>query len=686
MAKYDQVIKLKKLDGPSINKINELIENNPKLKICIQISNTKALSSKSLSELNDKVVVRVLGGYDEKKLGVQKYSILESSVEYSVVELTLILKEIEQIESKMKPSWSDYQKLVFIYERLKSSIAYDPEFEQKSSDEIRSLRGLVTKSTVCAGYAIILKEILDRNNILCDYVSGYTDGNTVNHAWNIVTINGYKYPIDLTWDSSLYRRGNYKSIEFLGQNDEQFRQSHVPGEWEEIKDYEKELSSIDKEYLRSILFDLNKEKKYTNLQGCIRDDNSRFAFSQVGLERINGTIIFRYLYVDVDENRNFINPILLYSTTNIAGFVEKERFGKEDIKELKEKVKNVLFSKYNIDSSKRNNTWFIGGLESKKDHRILVDNPNQIEKDEELSKILTYPIKEFRRSDGTNFVMQYMGDGTSKKTGEVVKRYDVFEVIKEEKEIYVSKNTIYSERDLFNDKRQSFTDEFLSRERLERKSNECGGYVGYYDEHGIRRYSESLNNIFNPDKSIPLTQDEKENENQDIPSFEEAKKYALKYIVLIDEKNYNDIKIMDRDTLEIVRDKSTFDKAMWSNIWLSSAGYKWLVDESVSGITYAFNDNAYSLYDFIAYSLKTDCEKKGNIDTLSLYENCDFTGNKNASEIVLNMFRTDYQTRFINEYFRNITKTSLPKIPAQALYTESYVASLLSQNEGHMKL
>lgn len=34
---------------------------------------------------------------------------------------------------------------------------YDPKHEQKLSSETRSLRGLITKNTVCAGYAMILK-------------------------------------------------------------------------------------------------------------------------------------------------------------------------------------------------------------------------------------------------------------------------------------------------------------------------------------------------------------------------------------------------------------------------------------------------------------------------------------------------------------------------------------------------
>ena len=34
------------------------------------------------------------------------------------------------------------------------------------------------------------------------------------HAWNIVTIDGKNYPIDLTWDSCKFRGGESKTFDF----------------------------------------------------------------------------------------------------------------------------------------------------------------------------------------------------------------------------------------------------------------------------------------------------------------------------------------------------------------------------------------------------------------------------------------------------------------------------------------
>ena len=52
---------------------------------------------------------------------------------------------------------------------------YEPKSERMSDSSVRSLRGLISKNTVCAGYALILKEFMDRSNIKCEYVEGHTE-------------------------------------------------------------------------------------------------------------------------------------------------------------------------------------------------------------------------------------------------------------------------------------------------------------------------------------------------------------------------------------------------------------------------------------------------------------------------------------------------------------------------------
>lgn len=182
MSNYDRKISLTTLNSRTIAKINALKFQNPRQKILIEIPNTKGISSQLLNTLNQDISIRIAGAYDKERvdrLGNVQYENGEtgeyytSAVIYTRNEAVKIVSEMEEIEKGLDGQDTDQlEKLVYIYEKLKAGIMYDPKFETKSSRDIRSLRGLITKQTVCAGYSVILKELLDRQGIECHYVSG----------------------------------------------------------------------------------------------------------------------------------------------------------------------------------------------------------------------------------------------------------------------------------------------------------------------------------------------------------------------------------------------------------------------------------------------------------------------------------------------------------------------------------
>lgn len=182
MNNYDRKISLTTLDSSTISQINALKSQNPQQRILIEIPNTKGISSQLLNTLNKDISIRIAGAYDKERvarLGNIQYENGEtgeyytSAVIYTRNEAVRIVSEMEEIEKGLDGQDVDQlEKLVYIYGRLKSGIMYDPKFEDKPSRDTRSLRGLITKQTVCAGYSVILKELLDRQGIECHYVSG----------------------------------------------------------------------------------------------------------------------------------------------------------------------------------------------------------------------------------------------------------------------------------------------------------------------------------------------------------------------------------------------------------------------------------------------------------------------------------------------------------------------------------
>lgn len=135
----------------------------------------------------------------------------------------LVNSFIEQGMSYIDSSMSDEEKLLAIHDYLIREVDYDYENYQNNTIpyESYSITGVVKNQlVVCEGYSRTF-QILSRSvGIPCIIVSS----DAMNHAWNMVNLNGYWYHIDTTWDdidsgSTLYRH-------FLCSDDEIEEEGH----------------------------------------------------------------------------------------------------------------------------------------------------------------------------------------------------------------------------------------------------------------------------------------------------------------------------------------------------------------------------------------------------------------------------------------------------------------------------
>lgn len=660
-----------------VNYINNFCQRYPNDNVLVEIENTKGITSSQLKKLNPNVAIRIAGGYTEERIknkGNIKYSketgeYYTSAVIYSRNEVINIINEIERIELGINKNWSELQKLIYIYDRLKTGILYDPKYKQKFSNEIRSLRGLVSKQTVCAGYALILKEFMDRQGIECQYVEGKTiDGD--GHAWNIITINNKKYPIDLTLDNTRFRSGKFNTFDFLGQNINSFSETHIPDPWEPIQNYKNELSQIDPNIIKQFESQIRREKEYksTTYKG-IRSDNSKFIVAQVGYKTINNTNYFRYFYVDIDETGKKKAPIILYSETNLTSYMNGRKFKPQATPEfIGNIIRNILFSRENIANSLLNSTYYIGKITKNinSNKKEYVSSINEIKKDTNISNLFNYPTKCFKRSDGSVFIAQQMLKEPIEIKGINVMKYDIFEMIDDT----IKKNTVFTEKNFFNDNRQSMIDDYLSRARLDRKQKEAGGYIGYYDSSGTRIYNPKLVSYFDISKKIDFN--EMNNAEQlSIPTFGELKDLATSYELV--SSNNGNINILNRKTGKLENDYKIVYQAIFANIWLTSAGMKWMYDEIRPGFEYAFNEPAEELYNIICNQLINDIKNNNVINTLQLFNNIKFQNDyKYNEQIISNLFGSPFKTKFINKFFlKALNKSENDKIP-ETLYSMDY--------------
>lgn len=93
---------------------------------------------------------------------------------------------------------------------------YNPQLYPKKDDEVYSAYGaLVNGDAVCQGYALAFKLLLDEMGIN----TVITSSDPMNHAWNLVELDGEWYHVDVTWDDPTPDRPNGGSYSYFMLSD-----------------------------------------------------------------------------------------------------------------------------------------------------------------------------------------------------------------------------------------------------------------------------------------------------------------------------------------------------------------------------------------------------------------------------------------------------------------------------------
>ena len=703
-------------DNLDINFVTKSCNNIPNDSVLLEVPDTSYLNVDTIRKLPNNIVgVRIVGAYDNdllnnyknvyfmnektgKKVGCKEY--FYDSVIYTKNEAIKIIEEIESIERNMNPNWSDIQKIIYIYDTIKRKIFYDPKFESKPVGEIKSLRGLISKKTVCLGYSVIFKELLERQKIKCHLVIGdsvHKDGSTGGHAWNIIELDDKLYPIDLTWDNTKYRNGSFREHSYLANNIKLFNKQHKPDHKSYTYGMESNFSTFNPNLISYLSKQMSRNSDYTTTTFFGRRvDGTKYIVSQIGDAVKDGHKYYRYYYVDRYDDGTKGEPVILYSDYNVASFVNSMNFkmnenNKITYNNINDLIDNVLFSKKNIKDSLNKGTYYIGGLLENPDSNKnnYINKVSNIKKPVEKCDLFKYSTKKYKRSDGTVFIIQCT-DSSTKYLDININSYSVIELIDNGKDKpNLIKNTIFSEGDLLNDQRKEFADVFLSRDRLDKITSQTGGYVGTFNRFGAIEYNQSLAEYFDISKYIGLD-GKKQKQTTPLPSFEDLHDLIRKYEVVIDASYLANPdgalpKVCDRNTGEVVTDISTINKAYLANTWLCAAGIKEIKDEMFPGESYAFNPEAKKVYELICSESKKSAKNNGVIDTVDIFRRIDeLTNYKHSHEIVSKLFKTPMQVKLFNKMtFDSLGMECSDKVPTP-LYSLEYAGSLAFGKESTM--
>ncbi len=102
-----------------------------------------------------------------------------------------IEKEKQRILSCVEESMSDMEKALVVHDYMALNYAYDETYSIYSADGM-----FEHKTGVCQAYAEAFKEIMTELDIPCQIATS----RNMNHAWNLVKIDGEWYHVDVTWD------------------------------------------------------------------------------------------------------------------------------------------------------------------------------------------------------------------------------------------------------------------------------------------------------------------------------------------------------------------------------------------------------------------------------------------------------------------------------------------------------
>lgn len=145
------------------------------------------------------------------------------------------LNEIERVKAYFVQNKraNTYENVKLVHDYLVQSIEYE---QTVSMPNIYNLYGaIINKQCVCEGYAKAFKYLMDSIDIPCVIVIGKatnSEGDTENHAWNYVQLNGIWYAIDCTWDDPILTGpgfiSNSSKYKYFLKGEVKFNKTHFP--------------------------------------------------------------------------------------------------------------------------------------------------------------------------------------------------------------------------------------------------------------------------------------------------------------------------------------------------------------------------------------------------------------------------------------------------------------------------
>ncbi len=161
---------------------------------------------------------------------------------YDASSIVTFNEAVQDVLSGVEDSWSEVEKLLYLHDYLVTHCQYDSVVANATtSSEVTSLNVysvysvLVNQDAVCQGYALTYRYLANLLGLDVDIVIS----EDLNHAWNVVALDGAYYYVDCTWEEQsalisgtvTFACETYCTHEYFLLSEETFYKTHDTTDW-----------------------------------------------------------------------------------------------------------------------------------------------------------------------------------------------------------------------------------------------------------------------------------------------------------------------------------------------------------------------------------------------------------------------------------------------------------------------
>ncbi|MBQ3179041.1 MAG: leucine-rich repeat protein [Clostridia bacterium] len=133
--------------------------------------------------------------------------------------ITTIEQGVAHAMAAIRDDMTDLEKVLAIHDYLVREVDYDPGYPDNINEDSYWLEGVfLNRIAVCNGYALAYSHLLSQ----CGIDSYVVSSDPMNHAWNLIELDGTWYHADATWDDPSNQCGGFVYHKYFLKSDAEF--------------------------------------------------------------------------------------------------------------------------------------------------------------------------------------------------------------------------------------------------------------------------------------------------------------------------------------------------------------------------------------------------------------------------------------------------------------------------------